>query len=73
MSTVAAWRIVKAARATDAFSGDGARRAGGRWNHPGTPIMYTAGSLALAALDRHGPGRVARLRGARGAQCRGAG
>ena len=51
MSTTTSWRIVKAARVADAFSGEGAHRAGGRWNHPGTAMVYTAGSLALAALE----------------------
>lgn len=51
MSTTTSWRIVKAVRADDAFTGEGARRAGGRWNHAGTAIVYTAGSLALAALE----------------------
>lgn len=51
MNTKTAWRIVKAARVTEAFSGEGARRAGGRWNYPGTAMVYTAGSLALAALE----------------------
>ena len=51
MSTRTAWRIVKAARVRDAFSGEGARRAGGRWNPPGAAVVYTAGSLALAALE----------------------
>lgn len=34
-----------------AFDGAGARRQSGRWNHDGLPIVYTAGSLALAALE----------------------
>jgi RES domain-containing protein len=51
VTTKTAWRIVKAARVTEAFSGEGARRAGGRWNYPGTAMVYTAGSLALAALE----------------------
>ena len=51
MSTTTSWRIVKAARMADAFTGEGARRAGGRWNYPGTAMVYTAGSLALAALE----------------------
>ena len=34
-----------------AFDGEGARRQSGRWNHDGVPIVYTAGSLALAALE----------------------
>lgn len=46
-----AWRIVKAARADSAFDGEGARRYGGRWNSPGAPLVYTAGSASLAALE----------------------
>jgi len=51
VSTMTAWRIVKVTRGSDAFTGEGSRRAGGRWNCPGTAIVYTAGSLALAALE----------------------
>ncbi|MCX7012541.1 MAG: RES family NAD+ phosphorylase [Candidatus Sumerlaeota bacterium] len=49
--TIAVWRIVPAARASETFSGEGACLYGGRWNHPGTPIVYTPASLALAALE----------------------
>jgi len=35
----------------DAFTGEGARLYGGRWNPPGVAIVYTAGSRALAALE----------------------
>lgn len=45
------WRIVKARHADDAFDGEGARIFGGRWNSPGRPVVYTAGSAALAALE----------------------
>ena len=31
--------------------GEGARRYGGRWNKPGTPVVYTSGSLSLAVLE----------------------
>jgi RES domain-containing protein len=48
---VTAWRIVKARHATHAFDGEGARLEGGRWNSPGSPMVYTAGSAALAALE----------------------
>jgi len=34
-----------------AFSGEGARLAGGRWNEVGTAVVYVSGSLALAALE----------------------
>jgi RES domain-containing protein len=46
-----AHRIVKARHALVAFSGDGARIAGGRWNRPGLPVVYTSASLALAAIE----------------------
>ncbi|MCP4603121.1 MAG: RES family NAD+ phosphorylase [Proteobacteria bacterium] len=49
---IIAWRLVKKKRARDAFSGEGARRYGGRWNHPGTSVVYVADSLALAALEQ---------------------
>lgn len=48
---VTAWRIVKARHAAAAFDGEGARLEGGRWNSPGTPVVYTSGSAALAALE----------------------
>jgi len=51
LSATTAWRIVKARRRDDAFSGEGARLAGGRWNLAGTPVVYAAGGLALAALE----------------------
>jgi RES domain-containing protein len=46
-----AYRIVKKGRAAEAFSGEGARRYGGRWNLPGVPMVYCAESRALAALE----------------------
>ena len=46
-----AWRIVKRKRARTAFSGEGARQYGGRWNSPGVPMVYTAASQSLAALE----------------------
>jgi RES domain-containing protein len=45
------WRIVKTARLATAFDGEGARLHGGRWNSPGTALVYTAQSQALAALE----------------------
>jgi len=47
---VTAWRIVKRKHARSAFTGEGARRFGGRWNSPGVSMVYTAQSQALAAL-----------------------
>ena len=46
-----AWRIVKARYLSTAFDGEGARLFGGRWNTKGTPLVYTAGSQALAVLE----------------------
>ena len=56
---ITAWRIIKAQHAHRAFDGEGARIAGGRWNKIGIPMIYTADSLALAALEImvHLPGR----------------
>ena len=34
-----------------AFSGEGAARFGGRWNSRGVRLIYTSGSLSLAALE----------------------
>jgi RES domain-containing protein len=48
---ITAWRIVKKSRAGEAFTGEGARRYGGRWNHRGTAVVYVADSLPLAALE----------------------
>ncbi len=45
------WRIVRARHAGTAFSGEGTRRSGARWNHPGTPLVYTAASPSLAILE----------------------
>lgn len=46
-----AFRIVKKRHALTAFSGDGARAYGGRWNLPGIPMVYAAHTRALAALE----------------------
>ena len=48
---VIAWRIVKQKHLKDAFSGEGVRRYGGRWNSKGTAVVYTAQSQSLAALE----------------------
>ena len=45
------WRMVKQQRVADAFSGEGARLFGGRWNSGGLPFIYAAESRALAALE----------------------
>jgi RES domain-containing protein len=45
------WRICRAPYAAEGFSGEGARRLGGRWNSRGVPMVYTSTSLALAAIE----------------------
>jgi RES domain-containing protein len=45
------WRICRAPYAAEAFSGEGARRFGGRWNSRGVPMVYASTSLALAAIE----------------------
>jgi RES domain-containing protein len=46
---VRVWRICS--RRYRRFDGEGARLYGGRWNYAGTSIVYTSGSLSLAALE----------------------
>jgi RES domain-containing protein len=47
MATV--YRIARAPCAD--LSGEGARLAGGRWNHPGTAAVYAAENRAFAVLE----------------------
>jgi RES domain-containing protein len=46
-----AWRIVKEAHAPTAFSGEGARLYGGRWNSSGRAVVYCSEHAATAALE----------------------
>lgn len=46
-----AWRLVKKKHAATAFDGEGARLFDGRWNSAGTRLVYTSGTLSLAALE----------------------
>lgn len=45
------WRIVPKRRHSQAFTGEGARLYGGRWNPPGVRVVYTSATLSLAALE----------------------
>jgi RES domain-containing protein len=45
------WRIVKSRHASTAFDGEEARLYGGRWNSPGTRIVYTSSTISLAVLE----------------------
>jgi len=48
---ITAWRIFKRKHQASAFSGEGARRSGGRWNSKGVAVLYASESPALAALE----------------------
>lgn len=43
------WRIARGVYPP--LDGEGARRNSARWNSAGTPVAYTAGSLALAIVE----------------------
>ena len=45
------WRLVTVHYAASAFSGDGARLYGGRWNRKGVSMVYTSGTQSLAMLE----------------------
>jgi RES domain-containing protein len=45
------YRLVRKARASDAFNGEGARRYGGRWNPKNIPAVYGSEHLSLAVLE----------------------
>ena len=48
---IKSFRIVNKKFTQTAFSGDGARQYGGRWNPVGFAAVYTAESLSLAVLE----------------------
>src|ERR1700736_1356343 len=48
---VRVWRLVRKRRLPSAFGGEGSKIAGGRWNNPGIPVVYTSSSLSLATLE----------------------
>jgi RES domain-containing protein len=45
------YRLVKARYAARALDGSGAKTFGGRWNSPGTALVYASQTIALAALE----------------------
>ena len=45
------WRVVTERYAHSAFSGEGARLYGGRWNPQGVAMVYTAQPQSLALLE----------------------
>lgn len=46
------WRIIDRGLLREAFSGQGASEYGGRWNSPGTRMVYCSEHPALAALEK---------------------
>jgi RES domain-containing protein len=50
---VTLWRIAPDTRefTADDLSGKGAELSGGRWNRPGTPLVYASSSRSLACLE----------------------
>jgi RES domain-containing protein len=45
------WRIARRPYALERL-GTGAHLDGGRWNHPGTGVIYTSRTIAIAALEK---------------------
>lgn len=45
------WRLERKRYARTAFTGEGARLYGGRFNSKGTPVVYAAENLPLALLE----------------------
>jgi RES domain-containing protein len=43
------WRLCRRRHA--AFDGEGARLEGGRWNRPGSAVVYTSATLSLAVVE----------------------
>ena len=46
-----AWRLTKTKHLATAWDGDGAKRAGGRWNSLGVPVVYASATLSLALVE----------------------
>jgi RES domain-containing protein len=49
--TRSAWRITKARHTQTAFTGEGARLFGGRWNSVGTAMVYCSEHASLSILE----------------------
>jgi RES domain-containing protein len=45
------WRLTKTRHLSTAWDGEGAKKAGGRWNSVGVAVIYTSGSLSLALVE----------------------
>ena len=46
-----AWRLTKTKHLATAWDGEGAKRAGGRWNSVGTAVVYASANLSLALVE----------------------
>ncbi len=51
MASISVWRICSSKYVNTAFSGAGAEKFGGRFNHQGQALVYTSESLSLALLE----------------------
>lgn len=51
MNAIYAYRLVKTKLINSAFTGDGAKNYGGRWNSKGKSCVYAASSESLAILE----------------------
>lgn len=51
MAGAVVWRIARRPYALDRL-GIGARQDGGRWNRPGTGVIYAGCTIAIAALEK---------------------
>lgn len=49
---ITTWRICAPRYADAAFSGEGARIYGGRWNSKGRAVVYSSESISLAVLEQ---------------------
>jgi RES domain-containing protein len=45
------WRLTKTKHLATAWDGEGARRAGGRWNRVGVRVVYASATLSLALVE----------------------
>jgi RES domain-containing protein len=45
------WRLTKTKHLSTAWDGEGAKKAGGRWNSVGVAVIYTSESLSLALVE----------------------